>query len=157
MSEIVVADSTCLIGLSKIGKLSILRQLFEKIFIPPAVFHEVVILGARRPGAEEVKNAGWIETCEAKNTLAVQIFRLTLGAGESEAIVLATERKTDLIILDDWKARQAAVALTLPVIGTIAVLKKAHEKGFLNDFQSTLDELRNAGFRFSLGATENNH
>jgi predicted nucleic acid-binding protein len=95
MSKIVIADSTCLIGLSKIGQLHILRQLFEKILIPSAVFHEVVVLGAGRYGAKEVENAEWIEIREVENQLAVQAFRLTLGAGESEAIVLAQECAAD--------------------------------------------------------------
>ncbi len=35
MSKTAVADSTCLIGLSKIGELEILRHLFGAILIPP--------------------------------------------------------------------------------------------------------------------------
>ena len=150
MSKIVIADSACLIGLSKIGELHILRQLFGKILIPSAVFHEVVILGMGRAGAEEVKNAKWIETHEVENQLAVKAFRLTLGTGESEAIVLALEREADFIILDDWKARQMALELSLPVIGTVAVLTKAVEKGIIDELQSILEELRRAGFRFPL-------
>jgi len=150
MSKIVIADSTCLIGLSKIGKLDILRQLFGKILIPAAVFHEVVVLGAGRSGADEVKNAEWIETQEVENQLAVKAFRLTLGAGESEAIVLALESEADFIILDDWKARQMALGLSLSVIGTVAVLTKAAEKGIIDDLHAILKELRKAGFRFPL-------
>ena len=150
MSKIVIADSTCLIGLSKIGQLSILRQLFEKVFIPSAVFHEVVVLGAGRSGANEVKNAEWIEVQEVENQMAVQAFKLTLGAGESEAIVLAQECGADFIILDDWKARQMALGVSLPVIGTVAVLTKATEKGIIKELQATLEDLHKAGFRFPL-------
>ena len=131
MSKIVIADSSCLIGLSKIGRLSILRQLFEKIFIPPAVFHEVVVKGAGRAGAEDVKQTDWIETRQINNPLAVKAFKLNLGAGESEAIALASECHADFIILDDWNARQTALGLSLPVIGTVALLKKATENTYL--------------------------
>jgi len=41
MSKTVIADSTCLIGLSRIGELEVLRRLFGAILIPPAVHHEV--------------------------------------------------------------------------------------------------------------------
>ena len=150
MSKIVIADSTCLIGLSKIGQLDVLRHLFEKILIPSAVYHEVVVLGAGRFGADEVANAKWIEIQEVENRLAVQAFRLTLGAGESEAIVLAQECEADFIILDDWKARQMALGLSLPVVGTVAVLTRASEKGVIKDLQSTLEDLRKAGFRFPM-------
>jgi predicted nucleic acid-binding protein len=43
MSKLVIADSSCLIALSKIGQLDILCQLFEHIIIPDAVYYEVVI------------------------------------------------------------------------------------------------------------------
>lgn len=150
MSNLVIADLSCLIGLSKIDKLTILNQLFGTILIPPAVFNEVVNLGAGRPGADEVKNAVWIETRKIENELAVKAFKLNLGSGEAEAIALATECNTDFIILDDWRARQVALSLSLPVIGTVAVLKKAHEKGFIKDFEATLIALRQSGFHYSL-------
>jgi predicted nucleic acid-binding protein len=53
-------------------------------------------------------------------------------------------------ILDDWKARQMALGLSLPVIGTVAVLTKAAEKGIIKELQPTLEDLRKAGFRFPL-------
>jgi len=150
MSKIVIADSSCLIGLSKIGQLNILPQLFGKIIIPEAVYHEVVIRGEGRAGAEEVKNADWIEKQKVKNELAVRAFRINLGFGESEVIALTNECQADFIILDDWKARQTAEELKLSVIGTVAVLQKAVEKGIIEDLPFILENLRNAGFRFLL-------
>jgi len=148
MSKIVIADSSCLIGLSKIGKLEVLQQLFGKILIPEAVYHEVVIQGSGRVGAEDVKNANWIEKRKVQNELAVKAFRINIGHGESEAIALATESKADFIILDDLKARQTSEELGLPVIGTIAVLQKSVEKGIIENLESAINDLRDAGFRF---------
>ncbi len=68
--------------------------------------------------------------------------------GESEAIVLASEQSADFIILDDWQARQIALGLLLPVIGTAAVLAKAEEKGLISDLASVIEELRKSGFYF---------
>lgn len=151
MSKVVIADSTCLIGLSKIGRLDVLHQLFGHIIVPSAVYHEVVIRGMGRFGAKEVEKAFWVETREVKNKLAVNTLKLLmLGAGEAEAIALAVEDKADFIILDDWKARQIALQMSLPVIGTVAVLTKAMEKGVIEDFSSVLEDLRKAGFRFPL-------
>lgn len=150
MSSIVVADSSCLIALSKIRQLHLLQSLFGQILIPSAVYHEIVVCGAGRPGAAEVAEAGWIETVAIKDYLALRALKLTLGAGESEAIVLASELAANFIILDDWRARRVALELDLPVVGTVAVLDKAVEKGLLYDLPTSLEELRRAGFRFSL-------
>ena len=148
MSKIVIADSSCLISLSKIGRLPILRQLFGTILIPPAVYHEVVVKGAGCAGAKDVEQADWIETRQINNPLAVNAFNLNLGAGESEAIALASECHADFVILDDWNARQTALGLSLPVVGTVALLKKATEKGFLEDCDAEIEKLRQAGFRY---------
>jgi len=50
MSKVVIADSSCLIGLSKIGKLQILHDLFGTVLIPEKVYQEVVVSGRGRPG-----------------------------------------------------------------------------------------------------------
>jgi uncharacterized protein len=112
MSKTVIADSTCLIGLSKIGKLDILRQLFGNILIPPTVFQEVVVLGRGRPGSAEVDSAEWIQTCGVTDQFAVSTLRLRLGAGESEAIVLASEQAADFIA-ESCPAKTEACALAI--------------------------------------------
>ncbi|MDL1980683.1 MAG: hypothetical protein LWX02_04265 [Deltaproteobacteria bacterium] len=47
---IVVSDSTILIGLVKIGKLDLLKEIFSKVFIPEEVFKEVVERGKGKSG-----------------------------------------------------------------------------------------------------------
>ena len=150
MSKVVIADSSCLIGLSKVGQLDLLRQLFSQVLIPKAVYHEVVVRGVNRPGASEVATAGWIEVCEITDQLALRTLELTLGVGESESIILASEKSADFLILDDWKARQIALGLNLPVVGTVAILNKAAEKVLLVDLPIVLENLKLAGFRFVL-------
>lgn len=149
MYKVVIADSSCLIALSKIGELEILHTLFKDIVIPKAVYIEVVVQGEGRTGAEEIKNAKWIKVENVKNRLAVKALQINLGAGESEAITLAIEKNADLIILDDLKARQTAEELSLTFVGTLAILQKAKSKGLIKNFEKTLDDLRKEGFRFN--------
>ena len=59
---IVVSDSTILIGLTKIGKLKLLREVFSKVYIPEEVFEEVTEKGKDKPGSQLIKEARWIET-----------------------------------------------------------------------------------------------
>ena len=150
MSKVVIADSSCLIGLSKIGELDLLRQLFGQVLVPKAVYHEVVVRGANRPGASELAAASWIEVCEIKDQLALRTLKLTLGVGESEAIILASEKSADYLILDDWKARQIALGLEFPVVSTTAILSKTSEKGLLAGLPMAKKNLRLDGCRFLL-------
>ncbi len=61
---IVVCDSSTLIHLARIGRLSLLRDFHGKIIIVPAVWNEVVEEGQGKPGSSEIRDAcesGWIE------------------------------------------------------------------------------------------------
>ena len=52
-----VADSSPLILLSKVSRLSLLQALFDEIVVPQAVLEEIVGAGDR-PGAEMLRAAG---------------------------------------------------------------------------------------------------
>jgi uncharacterized protein len=57
---ILVADSSALITLARIGRLRLLHGIAGVVYIPSAVFDEVVLLGAGRPGSEELADASWV-------------------------------------------------------------------------------------------------
>jgi predicted nucleic acid-binding protein len=57
-----VCDASTLIALARIGQLDILAQVGEQVVIPVAVYDEVVVKGAGKPGSDEVQQALWIET-----------------------------------------------------------------------------------------------
>ena len=44
----VICDSTVIIGLAKIRKLDLLKQIYGEVYIPEAVFTEVAIKGKER-------------------------------------------------------------------------------------------------------------
>lgn len=75
---IVVCDSTILIGLAKIGRLDLLREIFSKISIPQEVFYEVVEKEADKPGAQDLKDARWIEVIRIKDRTQVDFLMISL-------------------------------------------------------------------------------
>ena len=95
MSNVVIADSSCLIALAKIDRLNILKLLFNLIYVSRAVYDEVVVQGKGRPGSVVV-NADWIKVCSIRNSFAVNVLSDSLGLGESEAIVLTNELNADI-------------------------------------------------------------
>lgn len=149
MARRVVANSSVLIFLSKIGLLGILRKLFEEVYIPDAVYREVVIEGGERPGAKEVKNADWIRTISIKNRSFASHLKQEIDDGEAEAIVLALGIKADAILLDDADARRIARTLELNVKGTIGVLLLAWRRRLLNNIKEKIEELMARGYRLN--------
>jgi predicted nucleic acid-binding protein len=59
--EIIVADSSPLIGLARIGRLGLLPQLGRRIIVPRAVWAEVTGARTDAPGTSEVAAQPWIE------------------------------------------------------------------------------------------------
>jgi len=104
---IVISDSSVLIGLSSIDQLHLLKELLhDEIFIPGAVWHEVVETGAGRPGAKCIESAGWITVRQVIETDLLCLLKNDLDSGEAEAIALAKEIHAELILLDERAARK---------------------------------------------------
>src|SRR5438270_6907590 len=103
-----VSNSTCLIALEGAGHLGILEQLYARIEIPGAVAQEWAST-----------SPAWVDVLSVQDQTLVQSLRLSLGAGEAEAIALSKERSAVRLILDDKKARRIARQLSLPVTGTL--------------------------------------
>jgi uncharacterized protein len=121
---IVVADASPLIALARIGRLELLRTMFERLLLPEAVWREVVAAGLDKAGAGTVMQADWIERRKVADAGMVELLRRDLGAGESEAIVLAREAGADLVLIDERAGRTAAKRLGLRVTGRSACSSK---------------------------------
>ena len=87
-----------------------------------------------------------IQREDAVDKIAVSVLKINLGAGESEAIILAKEKNADFVIIDDRDARLTASEMGLPVIGTAGIIIKAAQKGLVEDKKHIFDELRSIGF-----------
>jgi predicted nucleic acid-binding protein len=132
---IVVSDSSPLIGLARIQRLSLLSALFERILIPTEVHHEVTVAARGLPGAEEVRAASWIEVGALRGPREPALERACerLGTGERGAILLAKSLSADLALLDEWKARRIAQTAGLSVAGCLGVLEAGNRLGLVPD------------------------
>ena len=136
MKEPVVSDSTCLIGLQRVGELDILPALFAPIMIPAEVEREFG------------NPFSWLQTETITDSALVAALRLVVDAGEAEAIALASE-KNCLLIADDKQARAAAKRLGIVVIGTIGILVRAKQIGVITEVKPILDKLESNNFFIS--------
>lgn len=130
-----------------IGELDLLRKLYEVVYIPQAVFDEIVIKGEGQIGAEEIKNSEWIKVLPVQNRLLVKSLFLQLDIGESEAIVLAIEHSANLVLLDEKRGRNIASEFNLRPFGLLGVLVQAKKLGLILEIKPLIDKLRHvAGF-----------
>ncbi len=143
----IVSNSSPLILLAKIGRFDLLKQ-YENVFIPNAVYTEVCIHGKLLPGSEEIERAiqeGWIQIRKVK---ALPELEFLLGRGEAEAITLAKSLNLPILI-DEREGRILARKMNLIVFGTLGVLINAYKHGLIEDLDSEVQRLVNAGIRIS--------
>ena len=147
---IVVSDTTPLIGLASIGRLEILKELFGEVYIPQAVYDEAVTHGRAEGSAkQDVDNSDWIRVAQVQDYLAVKVLLDEMDLGEVETIVLAGEMKADWVLMDEKKGRRKLSQLDIPKIGTIGILLKAKQLGFIPKLKSEIESLQKASFSIS--------
>ena len=138
--EIIIADSSPLIGLARIEHLGLLPQLARRIGVPRAVWTEVTSARTDAPGASEVAAQTWIEVLEADWQVVAPLL-IMVGQGEAEAIALAQRESSSILLLDDLRARKLADRLGLRRMGTVALLGQAKREGMIPKLKPVLDAL----------------
>ena len=150
---IVVSDTTPIISLMKIQRLGLLEKLFGKVVIPSAVYDELTSNILFADEAQMVRDCEFIENGQVSDKKAVQILEDVVGLdrGESEAIILAEELKSELLLMDERKGRRVAVQMGVTITGTIGILVMAFDEHLINgdDVSKCIDSLRRNGIRLS--------
>lgn len=134
----VISNSGPIMSLAKLGLLDLLYELYGQVYIPSAVYYEVVIYGqgSGYSDAYHVKSAisqnHIIVINIGNNELPNEIFNLPLDIGEKQSLYLAIRDKFDLILLDDLKAREESQKLGLQVKGTLGIIVQTYREGHVN-------------------------
>jgi predicted nucleic acid-binding protein len=136
LDRIIISDTACLIGLTNIGRIDILKEMSSSVIVTPEVAKE---FGEPLPE--------WITIKVVSDSEKIKILNKFIGLGESSAIALAIEIGNALLIVDDKRARQFALSLDLEITGTLGLLIRAYKNGIINDIDSVIASLRKANFR----------
>jgi uncharacterized protein len=149
---IVVSNSSPLIALARTGRLNLLASFYMRILIPAEVQYEVTVAGRGLPGAEEVRNAHWIEVAAQKSAADPALAQACqgLGAGERGAILLAKSLEADLVLLDERKARRVARLVGLSMVGCLGILEAGARRGLVPDLRQVYIDLLRHGVRFDI-------
>ena len=135
----VIVNSTPLIALCHVNKLSVLKQLYGEITIPKAVYDEISVKSDSVCKKEVDESLEWIHIQNIKNDMAKAMFKSQLHEGEVEVMILAMEQQADVVIIDDQNAKKYAKYLNLPVTGTLGIFIKAKKNGFITELKPILD------------------
>lgn len=138
MEKIIVSDTTCLIVLSKIGALDLLKSLFSIITVTPEIQQEY---GNPLPD--------WFVVEASTNLQQLTVLKLLLDDGEASAIALCLEKPNSLLIIDERKGRKVAQDLNITTIGTLGILFEAKQQGYLEKIRPLIEKMQQTDFRIS--------
>jgi predicted nucleic acid-binding protein len=145
----ILVDSSTLIALAKIGKLGVLKTVFENVYITTMIKKE--ILKEESPDAEVFKESigQWIHVIEYKGNL-IELKKYGMDSGEA-SLFLAAQSK-DRLILDETNARRFAEAKGLKFTGLIGLIVAAVRRGKLTKEEGleVINKLAMGDFRIKL-------
>lgn len=142
----VVSNASPIISLASVEKLSILKNLFQTILIPDAVYKE--IYSGKYPGYTEL-DSDLFEIKVLMDSANLDFLLNELDQGESESILLAKEIDADFLIIDERHAYKIAQFHGINVIGTLSVLLMAKDAGIIKTIKPILDKMIDKGRWYS--------
>ena len=138
---LIVSDTSPIRALHAVGCVSLLKSLYQSVYIPPAVELELAHSPAGLPPiliAEyeflQVRSAGQIVP-EASN----------LDPGEREAISLARELGAEWLLIDERRGQRVAKFLGIQTVGILGMLIAAKREKLVPAVAPILKELRTCG------------
>lgn len=149
----ILCNTSPIIGLMSIGKLSLLWELFGEIILPEAVYGELCAdSSAHQEEIDEIKECiskGYFKIYKVKNADMVKRMYGKLHFGELEVIVAAKELGFQFAIIDERSARKMASEFLIDTIGILGILLLAKQRGLINCVKPGIDQLRMNGYRIS--------
>jgi predicted nucleic acid-binding protein len=143
MKTMIVSNTGPIIGLSLIGRLDVLQQLFDSVCIPPEVRNELV---ASPHKLRRFTIPQWI-TVKKTRSAPDPLLSAVLDGGEAAVINLARHSGVDEVLIDERKGRKVAHSVYgLKVVGTAGVLIRAKQNGLLDNVGDLLKEMKRMGY-----------
>jgi predicted nucleic acid-binding protein len=143
-----VVNSSPLIQLAACGRIELLRDLATEVIVPRAVLRELEAGRSRDRAAETVAASAWI-SAPSDSPLPQIVASWDLGAGESQVLAHSSITVGAIAVIDDRAARNCALAMKLPYVGTLGILTAAKEMGLIDAVRPIVEELRRAGLYLS--------
>lgn len=154
-AALLVADSGPLIALARLDRLELPARYFESVLVTATVWEEVT----RKPNAAETPRlisalaTELLKLVPEPENIPDVVLRHTIDVGERGAIALALELNA-CILVDDRRARQLAVELGRPVVGTLGLLLRAREEGVIPHLRTLIEQLQSSGYYLPAGLVQ---
>ena len=130
-----VLNASPVIVLARAGYLDLIPKLVSSPVIPRAVVNEIQAGRSDDPAVEFLSSANWLGIVDLTPPLS-PLAAWRLGQGESEVLEYAQRSPGTIAVLDDNAARRLAVALNVPIVGTLGCSSQPVKAGCCRHFKS---------------------
>ena len=146
----VITDTSPIQYLYQTNLLGLLPTLYGQIILPQAVADELAQGQSQGVALPDPASLSWLTIRPVQESIPA-LSVPELGAGEREALTLALEIPDSLVLLDDALARRYARQLNIIFTGTLGIILKAKQSGYIETVAPVLDQLDALGFRLDPG------
>ncbi len=145
----IILNSSPLILLAKISKISLLEDLYGKITIPYEVYNEVIVKGKNENYSDaaliekHINEFIFVKDVADDYKKEAEKLKSILGSGESEAIALCLQEKSRLLLMDNSEPRKVAQIKGIKCRSTPGILLEALKNKIITfgEYQSMIKEL----------------
>jgi predicted nucleic acid-binding protein len=138
MPKVVISDTSTLILFHKIDKFYLLQKVYGELITTTEIAEE---FGEKLPE--------WIKVQTVTDKKYQKLLETQIDLGEASAIALASEFQDVLLLLDDLKARKLATKLNFKITGTLGVIQKAKNLGYISKIKPLIEKLLLIDFRIA--------
>ena len=147
---IVVADTSVVLNLVRVGHDALLRRIYQEVWIPGKVAEEFVWQTSVNSRFRGLQLPPWLQIREPAAISQALMANSLLDDGERAALALALEIHADAILIDEENGRAIAEKLGLEHVGILGILFRAKADGFIPALKPVVESLqRDAGFWIS--------
>ena len=130
------------------GNLNILNKLYKDVYVPYEVCQEIKGSSARTFAFKEFNEATFLEKEDTPVSIS-PILKNILDIGEASVIQLAIKKKIQTVCIDEKVGRRVARLNNLLLTGSIGILIKAKNHGYLPSMKNAIFEMKNKGVYLS--------
>lgn len=141
----VFSNTTPFIALSSVNRLDLMQKCFGDICVVGEVIDECAAGGKIK--VPDLRLLGWVIPVVSEPVLHTSIL-LELDKGEKHTIDMAKRQNADWVIIDEKAGRNLAEYLEMRVIGTLGILLKAKQEGWIDSFSEIVLAMQQQGIRY---------
>ncbi len=147
---IVINTGPILALVAALGDLTVLRSIYQQVYVPFEVSQEVLTGGKAGFGVAQFEQADWL--IKWPQSIEIEaILANSLDVGEASVIQLALNEKINTVCIDEATGRRVARLSGLSLTGSVGILLRAKKEGYPVSMEQAIRRMMAHGIWLSDG------